>query len=256
MKPYYDADGITIYHGDCREVLPNQRCDLLFTSPPYGNQRDYTRTGFVWDDVVPPALIQSPSNAQVIVNLGLIHSDGEVLPYWDSLICAMRKAEFRLFGWYVWDQGFGLPGNWSGRLAPSHEWIFHFNVDARQPNKWVQSQERPASGRGLRKADGTVGAKSSPDKCGQPFKVADSVIRVYREMRRVWSHPALFPVELPVHMIQSYSDPADMVLDPFMGSGTTLVAAKNLGRKAIGIEIEERYCQIAAERLSQGVLGL
>jgi site-specific DNA-methyltransferase (adenine-specific) len=67
-------------------------------------------------------------------------------------------------------------------------------------------------------------------------------------------HPCPFPIEIPSRIIQMYSLPGHTVIDPFMGSGTTLVAAKNLGRRAIGIELEEKYCEIAATRLSQQVL--
>jgi site-specific DNA-methyltransferase (adenine-specific) len=69
-------------------------------------------------------------------------------------------------------------------------------------------------------------------------------------------HPTPKPPNLAGHFIQLHSQPGDIVLDPFMGSGTTLVAAKNLGRRAIGIEIEERYCEIAVRRLAQSVLPL
>ena len=69
-------------------------------------------------------------------------------------------------------------------------------------------------------------------------------------------HPCPFPVTLAVRCISATTRPSETVLDPFMGSGTTLLAAKSLGRRAIGIEIEERYCEIAAQRCSQEVLGL
>jgi DNA modification methylase len=252
VKPYYQDDWATIYNGDCREILPQiGPADLIFTSPPYGYQRDYTAKIMDWDGLVCRALESAPfkPKTQVLVNLGLIHRDGEVFSYWDSLISAMRAKGWRHFGWYVWDQGDGLPGNWNGRLAPSHEWVFHFNHEPTQPNKWVRTQGRPATGTGLRRADGKCTGISSPDKCGQPFKIPDSVIRVYREMRRGIDHPAMFPVELPDFAIKTYSQIGDVVLDPFMGSGTTLIAARAQGRRSIGIEIEERYCEIAAKRL-------
>jgi len=108
---------------------------------------------------------------------------------------------------------------------------------------------RAASRTGVRAADGTTKRISSPDKCGQPYKLADSVIRVYREMRREFEHPAIYPVRLPQEIALSFTNPLETILDPFMGSGTTGVACMNLRRKFIGIEIEKKYFDIACERI-------
>lgn len=259
MKPYYEQSGITIYHGDCREVVANIPCvDLVVTSPPYGNQRDYEGTADDWNDIVPPALAGVPSheNTQIVVNLGLIHRDGEVVEYWNALTSTMRFAGWRLFGWYVWDQGSGLPGDWCGRFAPSHEFVFHFNKKSCQLEKPVPcvSYGRRITGTGLRGSDGTTSDRMTGD--GDPVnktKIPDSVIRVTREMRRCVDHPAVYPVRFAAELITAF--PGGIVLDPFMGSGTTLRAAKDLGRRAIGIEVVERYCEIAARRLEQGVLN-
>jgi DNA modification methylase len=163
----------------------------------------------------------------------------------------MRAGGWRFFGQYVWDQGDGLPGNWNGRLAPSHEYVLHFNKSPIELNKWVRSKSghRKPSGGGLRNKKDKVTGLSSPDKSCQTHKVADSVIRVYREMRRSVDHPAIFPVRLPEELCLSFTQLAGIVLDPFMGSGTTGVACANLGRKFIGIEIERKYFDIACERI-------
>src|SRR5208283_4782316 len=102
------------------------------------------------------------------------------------------------------------PGDWNGRLAPSHEWVFHFNRASRQPNKWIPTDQRPASGTGLRSKDGECKGISSPDKCGQPFKIPDSVLRIYREMRRGIDHPAVFPERLPLFVVQTYSSEGEL----------------------------------------------
>jgi len=260
MKPYYERAGIQIFHGDCREILPGlPRVDLVITSPPYAQQRHYGfKPGeFVWEQVVPRALanVNVTDDGQILVNLGLVHKDGEVITYWDALPPVMRAYGFRLFGWYVWDQGFGLTGDWNGRMAPSHEWVFHFNRAAKRPNKTIPCKDAGRLQNGtVRKADGSLHKKSHEGRPVQSHKVPDSVIRINREMaRNNGSHPAPFPVAFAVFCMDAFGGD---VLDPFMGGGTALVAAARLGRRAIGIEIEERYCEIAARRLEQEALPL
>ena len=246
----------TLYCGDSREILPGiEPPDVVITSPPYGQQRDYGEKISNWHDLVSGVMRAIPTHegTQILCNLGLIHRDGRVIRYWDSLIEDLENDNWRLFGWYVWDQGDGLPGNWNGRLAPSHEWIFHFNRAAPAINKWVKPKKlRAASGTGMRRADGTTSGISSPHLCGQETKVQDSVVRVYRQMDRSGpeaKHPAIFPVRLPTELLLSYSNENDVVLDPFLGSGTTGVAAVQMGRDFIGIELHEPYFDIACKRI-------
>lgn len=252
------TDGCTIIRGDCREVLPHlEPVDLVVTSPPYLNQRDYELDAFDWYAVVPPALssVRMYDAGQMLVNLGLKHDGGRVIRYWDALIDACEASGMRLFGWYVWDQGSGLPGDWHGRLAPSHEWVFHFNREACTLSRWVaRRDDRPITEKAgtLRGRSGNVGSASGQR---QPFKVPDSVIRLGRcsSPAERNGHPAQFPTRLPQWAARTFPG---TILDPFMGSGTTLRAAKDLGRKGTGIEIEEKYCEIAARRLEQDVLPL
>lgn len=258
MKPYYDHAGIQIYHGDCRDVLPQlPAADLVFTSPPYLNRRKYELDSFDWHEVVPPALAsaQDHGTTQILVNLGQCHTDGQVDTYWIDLTESMKAAGWRWFGMYVWDQLNGMPGNWNGRLAPSHELVLHFNRAAKEVNKTVRTtdESRAAKGTGgMRGADGAVRGRSFTHT--HSHKVLDSVIRHRRYHHMIDGkpdHPAMFPETLPAQFIKAWDG---SVIDPFMGSGTTLRAAKDLGRKAIGIEIEEKYCEIAARRLAQEVL--
>jgi DNA modification methylase len=258
VTPYYERGDIRIYHGDSREVAPQlEPVDLVVTSPPYADQRRYgfKKGEFRWDHVVPRALagVNLASDGQMLVNLGLVHKDGEVVCYWDPMIHTLRSFGYRLFGWYVWDQGFGLPGDWHGRLAPSHEWVFHFNRESKQPSKCMpcRTYGRKSEGSGL--LAGAWSSASEPRMVGQ-FKLPDSVFRNTREMsRNIGSHPAPFPPAFATAMLGAWDG---SVLDPFMGGGTTLVAAYRLNRPAIGIEIDESYCEIAAKRLDAEVLPL
>lgn len=261
MTPYYEHGGITIYHGDSREIASQlPASDLVVTSPPYAEQRTYgqKKGAFRWEHVVPRALagVNLATDGQMLVNLGLVHRDGEVITYWEPMIHTLRAFGYRLFGWYPWDQGFGLPGDWQGRFAPAHEWLFHFNKASKRPNKIVpcKSSGRVSSATGPRRTDGCTSRYSHAGALVQTHKIPDSVVRVTREMaRNIGGHPAPYPVKFAEHIIGAFNG---SVLDPFMGGGTTLVAAHRLGRPAIGIELNEAYCEIAAKRLEQEVLPL
>lgn len=263
MKPYYHDEraGIVIYHGDAREVVPTlDPVDVVFTSPPYAEQRDYGGAcNEPWDAVVPVELsaLRLVDDGQVIVNLGLVYRDGELVEYWNTLSASMRAAGFRLFGWYVWDTTFSLPGDWRGRLAPRHEWLFHYNRAPRIVAKTERCKHAGAmhsATTSFRGKDGNTRTLTSAGKQIPERKVSDSVIAIPRAMSHDDNgHPAIFPLALPMKVLPWWDG---TILDPFMGSGTTLRAAKDLGRRAIGVEVEERYAEIAARRLSQEVLPL
>lgn len=242
----------TLYLGDCLEVLPTLgQVDAVVTSPPYAQQRDYGGDLHEWDHMM-SGLLDFPK-CQALINLGQVHRDGEVIMYWEPWRERMRAHGWRFFGQYVWDQGDGLPGNWNGRLAPSHEYILHFNGDSMEVNKWVKPKSRRVvTGSPFRSVDGKTKGMPSPGRRVQESKVQDSVVRVYRQMARNGAeseHPAVFPVRLPEELLMSFTQEGGAVLDPFMGSGTTGVACANLGREFIGIEIEPKYFDIACERI-------
>ncbi len=244
---------------DVSRLMAGSKADLCFTSPPYGQQRDYTKEGKEkcqdWDGLMRGVFANLPmaEAGQVLVNLGMIHRDGEWLPYWDGWIAWMREQGWRRFGWYVWDQGFGLPGDWQGRFAPSHEWVFHFNREALKPDKTQEKQEDSVGvkhGKGMRRKDGKVQASlSSPEACLSPNKIPDSVVRVNRnsEMDAFAraNHPATFPTSLPAFFQKAWPGTA---YEPFCGSGTTLIAAEQLARKCYGMEISPAYCDVIVKR--------
>jgi DNA modification methylase len=209
VTPYYEQDGITIYHGDCRDVLariaPDESAgfDLLLTDPPYG-------IGFA----------AQPTKWQ--------RRKGQAPEDWDSTPAP---------------EGVAL-----GRSLCRHQIIFGGNYYdlpiARCWLSWCKPDAPPSMGnveyawtnldQNSRMISVSIGATNA-ERVGHPTQKPEAVMR--------WS------------LLQAPAD-ARTVLDPFMGSGTTLVAAKRLGKRAVGIDINERYCELAAERLSQGALPL
>jgi len=239
-----------------RRLMDGKTVGLCFTSPPYAQQRDYGEAAKEkvqdWHALMCGTFANLPMDpaGQVLVNLGLIHRDGEWVPYWDGWIEWMRQQGWRRFGWYVWDQGSGLPGDWSGRLAPSFEFIFHFNREAVKALHCVEKKGeniRKANPKwsALRDKDGTVNQMTSPDACLNTHKIPDSVIRAYRSGRVEIGHPATFSVGFASCVVEAW--PGD-VYDPFLGSGTTLVAAHRLGRTCYGCELECRYADVILKR--------
>jgi DNA modification methylase len=238
-------------------VMGKDRAALLFTSPPYGNQRDYTTGGVSdWDALMQGVFAHLEAalrpDAQVLVNLGLIHREGEWQPYWQGWLDWMRGQGWRRFGLYAWDQGPGLPGDWNGRLAPAFELVFHLNREARQPNKIVPCKwaGTPNKGSGLRAADREVKAYTHIGLPVQEMQIPDSMLRITRHKGRAieTEHPAVFPVALPEFLMRAFTDEGEVVFEPFAGSGTTILAGQRTGRRVTATEPAPAYVDLAIAR--------
>nr|MBP9948338.1 DNA modification methylase [Vicinamibacteria bacterium] len=237
-------------------VLNGSRPTLLFTSPPYGQQRDYTVGIDDWtslmEGVFGASLPVMADAGQVLVNLGLIHRDGEWVQYWTGWMEWMRSAGWKKFGLYVWDQGPGLPGDWGGRLAPAFEFVFHFNRSSRKPNKIVEAKNagQLLAGTGLRGADGKLHKKTGHGKPIQDMKIPDSVIRIMRHHGKIeaGAHPAVMAVKLPRFVIETFTDLGETILEPFCGSGSTILAGEQTGRVVRAVELAPEYVDVAVMR--------
>jgi len=212
LNPYYQDKWVTIYHGDCREILPTlEPVDLVLTDPPYGIGIDGSKESIQhgiqirkrydflgWDNKIPDVeifqMLFEKSANQIIFGAN----------YFNELLPQGHK------GWIIWDKG----------------------------------------QRGLTMSD-----------CEIIYSSFDKPTRIISEHRsKLWAekpnHPTQKPMELVAKIIESHTVESQTILDPFLGSGTTAVCAKKLGRKCIGIEISEKYCEIAAKRCSQEVMEL
>jgi site-specific DNA-methyltransferase (adenine-specific) len=252
MKPYYERDGITIYHADCREVLPTLAAgsvDLVLTDPPYGT------TSCAWDSVIPLRPMWDALER-------IAHTEAAILlfsaqPFTSALV--MSKPEWFRYEW-VWEKssstGF-LDANRRPLRCHENVCVFYRAQPTYNPQR-VQGEPIHATGKNLKRDTLSVyrGAYDRLPSDLSGLRYPRSVIRYPKHSSTESLHPTQKPYPLMVYLTVTYSWPEQTVLDFACGSGTTLVAARNLHRKAIGIEIEERYCEIAARRLEQSVLPL
>lgn len=254
--------------GDCTDravverVMGGEKAQMLFTSPPYAAQRDYEIGDFDWDALMlgmsTLALGAVNETGAILVNLGLVHREKRVIRYWDDWLAWMDKTDWPLFDWYVWDKINGLMGDWRGRLAPAHEWIFHFANKPREANKTEQTKyaengitHYKKDKVGLREKNGSLKGFTQAGMEVSQFKIADSVIRCQPARGGVEGHPAPFSIEFAESLIGAFTHQNEQCYEPFNGSGTTLIACERLHRKCRAVEISPAYCAVAIERWQQ-----
>jgi modification methylase len=236
-KPYYEEPGIIIYCADCRDILPLlPKIDLVVTSPPYNTLPSICKPSGLhaerksgvnlwikkategyrdtYNELNYQKWLSSIVKSCLTICRGLVWINHKIR-YRDGLaIHPVRILPFPIYAEVIWSRGVSMALNCK-RYAPSHEIILGFG----KPSVW-----------------------------NDDLNTLMSVWRIPPQYDGV-EHPCPYPLEIPKRLITSSSLSSNLILDPFMGSGTTLVAAKQLGRRAIGIEIEEKYCHIAVKRV-------
>lgn len=231
--------------------------EMVMTSPPYDNQRTYDQNEELdWTDLMTKvfSLIPYSPKCQAIVNLGLYYNKLQWVSYWDEWLTWMSDHKWLHAGWYIWDQGSGLPGDWKGRLAPSFEFLFHLSRGRVDLNKIHPKAVKTSAGEkfGIRKKDGKVASNAKAAKdYDQSYRVSDSVVRVPRARTAgiPGDHPAAYPPELAMRMIATFSKEGHSVIDPFCGSGSTLIASDATNRIGLGIEKNPKYVASTLDRL-------
>jgi len=219
MKPYYQDGKVTIYHGDCRDVLPSLRADAVVTDPPFKISQAYSAAVDA-DNLDAVASLIDVSR----LLLGCTTPGSVLVAFYDNRIMPFGMDAMRRAGW-----------QYLRFLAFYRRW-----GNAHQMNGWMSTTdpvlvfgnpgERPRFPGGKWRHDTYV--KASPD-----VGAVD--------------HPARKPTEFVAQLVERVTPPGGVVLDPYLGSGSTAVAAVAAGVRCVGIEAEERYCELAARRCSQ-----
>jgi len=247
MKPYYDKNGITIYNGDWLKIMKqfdDKSFDLVLTDPPYGT------TACEWDNIIPIEPMWIQLKRLIKINGAIVMTASQ--PFTTKLISS--NMEMFKYEW-IWDKKSGL-GFLDCKFRPlkSHENIVVFSFGGISNNSNPPMKYNP---QGLKQTNKINRNKPSNILNSEPKKREFKNVKtgypktIQTFNREVGLHPTQKPVALMEYLIKTYTNRSDIVLDFAMGSGTTLLAAKGFGRKAVGIEISKEYCDVAVERIKE-----
>lgn len=241
-------------------LMNGELAEIIFTSPPYSDMRDYGGDIDLSVEKVASFIPAWRNNAMFfVVNLGLQRKDNEVIQYWDEYIDAAKRAGLKFLSWNVWDKTMGGSiASATSMFLLTHEWIFVFGRNAKKIKRTIPNQvDKYVSRHGENFIEGTKktfrvknGSMEMTTSAAYTHHQLHSVLQKTPELGPIRSkHPATFPVGLVAEYINAMCNDGEIVADPFCGSGTTMVAAHQLGRICYGMEIEPKYCQVIVDRM-------
>lgn len=261
-----------LYLGDCEYILkeiPDDHVDLIFTSPPYADQRKSTYGGIHPDNYVEWFLPKAEQMLRVlkptgtfILNIKEKVVNGERSTYIMELILAMRKQGWPWTEEFIWHKKNCYPGKWPNRFRDAWERLLQFNKDKRfnmyqekvmvPMGEWAKTRLKNLSETDRKRDESKVGSgfgKNISNWLTRDMAYPTNVIHLATECNNK-NHSAAFPEGLPEWFIKLFTKPGDTVLDPFMGSGTTNIVADKMRRNSIGIEIVSEYYEMVKTAVS------
>jgi DNA modification methylase len=264
-----------ILEGDCLNALaemPDNSVDLILTSPPYADQRSSTYGGIKADQYVEWFMPRADQFLRVlkptgsfVLNIKERVVNGERHTYVLELILEMRKHGWLWTEEYMWHKKNSHPGKWPNRFRDNWERLLHFNKSrAFKMNQdavmlpvgdWAEKRLANLSETDKRRDNSKVGSgfgKKISNWVGREMVYPSNVLHMATECYNR-QHSATFPIALPEWFIKLFTDPGDLVLDPFVGAGTTAVAAIRQGRSCIGIDINSVYVELARDRVAKEI---
>lgn len=264
--------------GDCSDVLqgiPDDSIDLIFTSPPYADQRKSTYGGISPDKYVDWFMPRAEQFMRVlkptgtfILNIKERVVDGERHVYVIELILEMRRQGWLWTEEFMWHKKNSHPGKWPNRFRDNWERLLQFNKSKAfamyqeavmvPVGDWAKSRLAKLSQTDLARDEFKVGSgfgKNVSNWVGRERVYPNNVLHMATECYNR-NHSAAFPVDLASWFVRLFTKPRDVVLDPFIGSGTTAVAALQLARDFVGVDLNAEYVETALTRISEARLGL
>ena len=262
----------TLFLGDSIKLLtklPDDSVDFVITSPPYADNRKSTYQGVPMDQYVEwftpytaEILRLLKPDGSFILNIKERAENGERHIYVMELILEMRRQGWYWIEEYIWHKKNSYPGKWQNRFRDAWERCIHFAKAKRfrmfqeevmvPVGDWADSRLRHLSETDKTRDESRVGSgfgKNISNWLDRDFVYPSNVLYMATESSNR-GHSASFPIGLPTWFIKLFTRPGDLVLDPFIGSGTTAVAAITLGRHFLGAELDPEYYQLADEAIS------
>jgi DNA modification methylase len=262
----------TFHSGDCHKVLPNlpdASVDLIVTSPPYADSRKNTYGGIHPDRYVEwflPIATQLKrvlkDDGSFILNIKEKVVDGERHTYVLELILALKRQGWLWTEEYMWHKRNCAPGKWPNRFRDAWERCLHFTKQKKfkmyqeavmvPTGDWAKTRLKKLSENDSRRFNSQAGSgfgKNIANWIGRDMAYPTNVLHLATECSNK-NHSAAFPKELPSWFIKLFTEAGDIVLDPFAGSGTTCVAAYELSRNYVGIELKDEYYQEALSNIN------
>jgi site-specific DNA-methyltransferase (adenine-specific) len=262
-----------ILQGDCLDLLqshPDNSIDLIFTSPPYADRRAKTYGGVKPGDYVQWFLPRSEQFLRVlkptgtfVLNIKEKVEAGQRHTYVLELILALKEQGWLWTEEFIWHKKNCHPGKWPNRFRDAWERCLQFNKTRRfkmnqqavmtPMGDWANTRLKKLGKNDVTRFNSQVGSgfgKNIANWLGRDKAYPCNVLHLPTECANK-NHSAAFPRALPEWFIKLFTDEGDTVLDPFVGSGTTCLAAKSLNRNSIGIDTSEQFCEIARNTLAK-----
>ena len=258
--------GSSTIEKDVAKLMSGFRAKLLFTSPPYSDMREYEGGKNLEVSNVCKFIEAYKMYADYMaVNLGIQRKNNEIVQYWDEYIQTAKSVGLKLLAWNVWDKmKCGSVGQQKAMVPIRHEWVFCFGEKEIDLNLTWEKKKSSIYANGttrtVRQKDGTV-KRSTRGNTSNAFKKMESVVKIPEKdsldsvteqcsengkIRQ--KHPATFPVFLPAEYILAFTDKYDAVIEPFGGSGTTIIACEQLNRACYCMELEPKYVDVIIDR--------
>ena len=235
------------------KLMNGENAELLFTSPPYSDMREYNGSKDLSVSNIVEFITSFYQYCEYqVINLGIQRKENDIIQYWDDYIIKAKDNGYKFLSWNIWHKSSVSVGQQSAFIPIYHEWIFVFGKKFKNINRTWERESKISSkkSRKVRQADGSM--KESSIGIQQSNKEMESVFYSNVELGSIRSlHPATFPIELPTEYIKAMTNQNDIIVEPFTGSGTTMVASHQINRKCYGMELDPKYCQVIVDRMQK-----